>query len=112
MPIVIKRPVASIDEEYRLFDEKHGLNLIKIKEKAKISSFFEFYCSKVQANNRPFWSQYAIVHQVHLDMLSIFLRNLGSYFLFNNPNNVTMEANLANLTRKYDLKNVRVVLIL
>ena len=105
MPISIQRLVAFIDEKYRLLDEKHGLNLIQFKEKDKISPFFEFYCAKVQVNNRPNWSQYAIVHGVHLDMLSIFLSKARNDFLFNNPSNLTMEANLANFTIEYDLKN-------
>ena len=109
LPIVVQSLVAFIDEKYRLFEEKNGLNLIQIKEKEKISPFFEFYCAKVQTNNRPNWSQYAIVHGVHLDMLSIFLSKARNEFLFVNTSNLTMEANLANLTFKYDLKNEGVV---
>jgi hypothetical protein len=63
----------------------------------------------VQTNNRPNWSQYAIVHGVHLDMLSIFLSKAKNDFLFNNPSNLIMEANLANLTSKLDLENEGVV---
>ena len=109
LPIVVQSLVAIIDEKYRLIDEKHALNLIQIKEKEKISPLFEFYCAKVQTNNRPNWSQYAIVHGVHLDMLNIFLSKARNDFLFNNPNNLTMQANLANLTSEYDLKNEGVV---
>jgi len=46
---------------------------------------------------------------VHLDMLSIFLSKAKNDFLFNNPSNLTMEANLAKLTSDYDLKNEGVV---
>jgi hypothetical protein len=42
-------------------------------------------------------------------MLNIFLSKAKNDFLFNNPSNLTMEANLANLTSKYDLKNEGVV---
>ena len=112
LPIVDQSLVAFIDEKYRLIDEKHGLNLIQIKEKEKISPFFEFYCAKVQVNNRQNWSQYAIVHGVHLDMLSIFLIKARINLLFKIPNKLTMEANIANLTSEYDLKNERVVSML
>ena len=36
LPIVVESLVAFIDEKYRLLDQKHGLNLIQIKEKEKI----------------------------------------------------------------------------
>ncbi len=42
-------------------------------------------------------------------MLIIFLSETKNDFLFNNPNNLTMEANLDNLTSDYDLKNEGVV---
>ena len=59
MPIFVQNLVAFIDEKYRLLDHKDGLNLIQINEKEKIPLIFEFYCAKVQTNNRPNWSQYA-----------------------------------------------------
>jgi hypothetical protein len=36
LPIVVQSLVAFIDEKYRLLDQKHGLNLIQVKEKEKI----------------------------------------------------------------------------
>ena len=87
LPIVIQSLVTFIDEKYRLLYANHTLNLIQIKERDKISALFKFYCAKVQANERPNWSQFAIVHGVHLDMLSIFLNKARNDFMFNNPGN-------------------------
>ncbi len=42
LPIFVQNLVAFIDEKYRLLDKKHGLNLIQINEKEKISLIFEF----------------------------------------------------------------------
>ena len=36
MLIIVQSLVAFIDEKFGLLDEKHGLNLIQIKEKEKI----------------------------------------------------------------------------
>ncbi len=51
--------------------------------------------AKVQTNNRLNWSQYAMLNGVHLDVLGIFLSKARNDFLFINPNNLTMEVNLA-----------------
>ncbi len=48
----------------------------------------------MQVNNRPNWSRYVILQRVHLCMLSIFLSKSRNGLLFNNQNNLTMEANL------------------
>ncbi len=42
MPTDVQSLVAFIDEKYRLIDEKHGLNLIRIKKKEKISHYLSF----------------------------------------------------------------------
>ena len=63
----------------------------------------------MQTNIKTNWSQYVIIHELNREMLSIFLSKARNDFLFNNPKNLTVEANLDNLTSEYDLKNEGVV---